>query len=113
MAEPTTFPEANKILARPASMTDEECVSLPVFTDGQTCISRWQPSADDLERLVRGAPIWVWVISGATQPPIAITTESPFQPTACTCPTPTDACRSYCPSRAVLSFCGHKEECHG
>lgn len=78
MANPTTFPQVNVTLSRPADMTPEECDSLPIFTDGKVCISRWEPTVDDLERLVRGAPVWLWVWSGATQPAVCVSTESPF-----------------------------------
>lgn len=37
--KPSKFPEANKLLLKPGSMTDEECASLPVWTDGEMCIS--------------------------------------------------------------------------
>lgn len=64
MAEPTPFPQANLELVRPASMTEEECASLPVYrsADPQAFISCWRPTVEDLERLVQGA----------------VTTENPF-----------------------------------
>jgi hypothetical protein len=79
MAEPTTFPQANLELIRPATMTAEECSSLPVYrsAEPQAFISCWRPTAEDLERLVRGGAIWVRVI-GSSHPPIAVTTENPF-----------------------------------
>jgi hypothetical protein len=60
-------------------MTEAECASLPVFrsVEPQAFISCWRPSAEDLERLVRGASIWVWVF-GNEHPPIAVSTENPF-----------------------------------
>lgn len=74
------FPEKNCDLGRPPGMTAEECNSLPVWRDGKQCISCWQP--DDAERaaIAAGAPIWLYVIGGATQPPVALTTISPFLP---------------------------------
>ena len=80
MAEPTTLPEANLMLGRPSNMTEAECSSLPVHvtTAPRQFISRWQPTADDLERLVRGEPIWIHVF-GEGHPPIAVTTENPFK----------------------------------
>ena len=69
------FNEANKDLLRPSNMTDEECKTLPVFTDGHTCISKWKMSwLERLHCLFRGY-VWVYVRSGATQPPICITAE--------------------------------------
>ncbi len=37
--KPIKFKEANKDLLKPEGMTDKECGSLPVFNDGQQCIS--------------------------------------------------------------------------
>jgi hypothetical protein len=51
--EPMKFEQANKELLKPQGMTDEECGSLPVFTDGKECIS-----------------LWLSVYSGQTQPPV-------------------------------------------
>lgn len=80
MAEPTMFPQANMLLGRPASMTEDECASLPVFRCEQprVFISRWQPTVDDLERLVRGEPIWIHVY-GDGHPPVAVSTEDPWR----------------------------------
>ena len=67
------FPEANKVLKA------DECNDLPVFSDGQQCISCWQPSKDDIARIVEGGPVWLHVLSGVTQPPVLLSTEYPFQ----------------------------------
>lgn len=40
--EATKFPQANKNLSKPDSMTDEECSNLWIFTDGKQCISCWK-----------------------------------------------------------------------
>lgn len=36
------FKEANKNLSKPENMTDEECGSLWVYSDGRQCISCWR-----------------------------------------------------------------------
>lgn len=76
--QPSTFPEANGTLTKPAGMTDDECGSLPIFTDGKMCLSRWRPSWRERLAVAFGAPIWLWVWSGRTQPPVALQTERPF-----------------------------------
>ena len=80
--KPTAFPEQTIVLQRPAGMTEEQCGTLAVFTDGDHCISRWAPSWKERLLLVLGAPVWLWVWSGRTQPPVAVTVavtvDSPF-----------------------------------
>ena len=70
--EPMKFLQANKNLLKPVGMTDEECGSLPVFTDGKECISLWKMTwRERLSALLFGK-VWLWVISGQTQPPVAL-----------------------------------------
>ncbi|HYD00312.1 MAG TPA: hypothetical protein VEB22_03730 [Phycisphaerales bacterium] len=75
---PVRFPEMNTVLTPPTGMPD--CGELPSFRDGRQCISCWQP--DDAERaaIAAGAPVWLVVVSGKTQPPVAVTSVSPFLP---------------------------------
>ena len=73
--QPVKFEEANKNLLKPASMTDEECASLWVFTDGQQCVSRWQLSWRDRLRVLWYGHIWLSVHSGQTQPPVRLDSE--------------------------------------
>lgn len=79
MATPTDFPQVNVRLGKPEGMTDAECTPLPAHRSLQPrCfVSCWRPTVEDLERLVRGAPIWVYVY-GDGHPPLAVTTEDPF-----------------------------------
>ena len=70
--EPTNFEQANKNLLKPEGWTDEECGSLPVFTDGKECISLWKMTwRERLSALFFGT-IWLFVHSGYTQPPVAL-----------------------------------------
>jgi len=70
--KPITFPEATAELARPANMTDEECAPLPIFRDNGAYISCWAMTwRERLSALLHGR-IWVWVLSGQTQPPIGL-----------------------------------------
>jgi len=67
---PADFPEVTKILGKPESMTDEECSPLPVWSDGETCVSCWKLSfAQRINVLIHGK-VWLGVLFGATQPPV-------------------------------------------
>jgi hypothetical protein len=68
--KPTKFKEANKDLLKPQGMTDEQCGSLPVFTDGNQCISHWQLTWKERFQVLFFGKIWLGVISGQTQPPV-------------------------------------------
>ena len=69
---PTTFKEKNRTLTRPVDMTDEQCSSLDVYTDGETCVSSWRMTLRErLSALIFGR-CWIGVRSGQTQPPIWI-----------------------------------------
>ena len=70
--EPQKFPQANKDLLKPEGWTDEECETLPVYTDGQQCISLWKLTwAERFSALFFGK-VWLYVHSGHTQPPVAL-----------------------------------------
>ncbi len=68
--EPKNFKYANVTLAKPADMTDEECGSLPVFTDGRVCISLWKMSWRERLSALFFGNLWIFVHSGYTQPPV-------------------------------------------
>ena len=70
--KPTTFKESNKTLLRPDNMTDEECSSLDVYVDGKKCLSCWRMSIRERICALIVGKVWVWVLSGNTQPPIAL-----------------------------------------
>jgi hypothetical protein len=70
--KPTTFKEQNKTLLKPDNMTDEECTSLPVYTDDKQCISCWRMSIKERLSALLFGKVWVWVLSGKTQPPIVL-----------------------------------------
>jgi hypothetical protein len=73
--KPIKFDQANRDLLKPDSMTDEECASLPVFTDGQVCISLWRPTLLERISLLLFGRLWLYVLSGNTQPPVSILIE--------------------------------------
>jgi hypothetical protein len=69
---PLEFEQQQVTLAKPDSMTDEECGPLPIYSDGQYCVSLWQMSwRERLSSLFFGRA-WLWVYSGETQPPVAL-----------------------------------------
>ena len=70
--EPMKFLQANKNLLKPVGMTDEECGSLPVFTDGKECISLWKMTWRERLSALFFGKVWLWVMSGQTQPPVAL-----------------------------------------
>jgi len=70
--EPINFDEMNHKLLKPDNMTDEECSSLPIYTNGEVCVSKWKMTFKErLHCLFRGF-VWVSVLSGVSQPPISI-----------------------------------------
>jgi hypothetical protein len=78
--EPVKFTEANKNLLKPSEMTDEECASLWVFSDGQQCVSRWRLTLRDRLRVLWYGHVWLSVHSGFTQPPVRLdSTKTVFQ----------------------------------
>lgn len=86
--KPIKFPEANKILLKPNSMTDEECRSLWVHTDGEQCISCWKLSFKQRLSALLFGRIWLSVHSGFTQPPVWVACEkTPFIKATCENPT--------------------------
>ena len=73
--KPTKFEQSNRTLLRPSNMTDDECSSLDVYTDDNQCISCWRLSwRERLSALLFGK-VWVYVLSGNTQPPIVLVCE--------------------------------------
>ena len=70
--KPIKFEEQTKILSRPKSMTDEECGSLAIFSDGKVCLSCWKMGFKERLKALIFGKIWVQVYSGKTQPPIAL-----------------------------------------
>ena len=69
---PIKFPEANKNLLKPKNMTDEECGSLWVYSDGEQCISCWKMTFKQRLSALFFGKVWLSVLSGHTQPPVWI-----------------------------------------
>lgn len=64
------FKEANKNLLKPESMTDEECGSLWVYSDGRQCISCWRLTWKERIKALLFGKVWLSVLSGYSQPPV-------------------------------------------
>jgi hypothetical protein len=75
MMNPMYFERATKVLEPPEGMTNKECGILPVFTDGEQCVSLWSMSLRERLSALFFGRVWVMVLSGTTQPPIAISAE--------------------------------------
>lgn len=72
---PVQFKYANRMLAPPDVEYSENVAridSLPVWSDGEQCVSCWQMSLRErLSALVFGR-VWLSLLSGATQPPACV-----------------------------------------
>lgn len=60
-------------MTKPKNMTDEECGSLWVFTDGCQCVSCWKLTWRQRLNILLHGTIWMGVLSGGTQPPVWMT----------------------------------------
>lgn len=72
--KPIQFPEAIKDLQPSGKKYSENVVGvmpLPIWTDGEQCVSLWQLSIVERLAVLWNGTIWVQVLSGNTQPPIA------------------------------------------
>nr|DAS28192.1 MAG TPA: hypothetical protein [Caudoviricetes sp.] len=77
--KPIDFKQSTKVLQRSADMTDDECSSLPVWSDGMQCVSCWKPSLSERISLVFGGQVWLGVASGGTQPPVFLSGKNVFK----------------------------------
>lgn len=77
--KPIKFPQANRVLQRPANMSENECEPLHVWSSDQQCISCWKPSVKERLNILFGGKVWLGVLSGGTQPPVYVVSEKLFQ----------------------------------
>jgi hypothetical protein len=73
---PIPFPESNGVLGAPEGTS--ECDPLPIFRTGEAIISKWELNAEEMAEIAKTGLIYVWVHSPVTQPPISLSTSSPF-----------------------------------
>jgi hypothetical protein len=64
---PTTFDGFNSIYKGTAEFP---CEDLPAKRDGKTVVTRWLPSAEELQRMARGGAVELTIFGG--QPPVAM-----------------------------------------
>lgn len=76
--KPIDFPQSTKVLQRPSTMTDKECASLHVWSDGNQCVSCWKPTFKERLNILFGGKVWLGVLSGKTQPPVFVSGERVF-----------------------------------
>lgn len=72
--KPIVFEESNVKLTKPEGMTDEECGTLAVYTDGIQCASCWKMSIKERISALIFGKVWLVVLSGKTQPPVCLET---------------------------------------
>jgi hypothetical protein len=81
---PVDFPQAVKTLGPPQGAGS--CGGLRVWTDGEVCVSAWMPTEEERAKIAAGEPVFLWVMFGSTQPPVAIEVGSPFEASELTTP---------------------------
>jgi len=69
---PITFNGWNKNLTKPEGWTDEECNTLPVFSDGQMCVSKWRMTWRERFHCLFKGFVWLTVHNGESQPPVLL-----------------------------------------
>lgn len=71
--KPIKFEEQTAVLHKPVSMTNKECGALPVWTNGEMCVSCWKLTFRERIKALFLGKIWLYVHSGeATQPPVSL-----------------------------------------
>lgn len=71
---PKNFKQANRILKGPDGSDIQD---LPSYTDGQQCISCWALTWRERLTLLLTGRVWLYVMSGHTQPPVCVSAEEP------------------------------------
>lgn len=77
--KPIDFKQSTKVLQRSSDITDDECASLPVWSDGMQCVSCWKPSLSERILVAFGGKVWLGVASGSTQPPVFLSGKNVFK----------------------------------
>lgn len=77
--KPIDFKQSTKVLQKPSTMTDKECASLHVWSDGKQCVSCWKPTLKERINILFGGKVWLGVLSGGTQPPVFVAGSNVFK----------------------------------
>lgn len=80
--KPIDFKHANRTLQKLANMTDEECAPLKVWTDEKECVSSWKLTWRERISALLFGKVWLFVLSGGTQPPVALSCKKTIFETA-------------------------------
>lgn len=75
MAQPVEFDGVNSRLGPPKGMDELEVQTLPVFSNGQVCISCWELSDEELAYVIATRRVYLSVMFGSTQPPCFVGSE--------------------------------------
>lgn len=73
--KPITFKYANRNLqpsGKEYSANVESVIALPVWTDGEMCVSCWQMSLIDRLKALFVGRVWLAILSGESQPPVLV-----------------------------------------
>jgi hypothetical protein len=75
MSEPVAFTGHNMTLAPPKG--SKNVGTLPIFRNGLCCVSCWQLTKEELAEVIASdGKVFITVMSGATQPPIYVGSET-------------------------------------
>ena len=66
------FLEQTKLLGPPRGVSNKDCGTLPVFCDGQQCISKWELNEEEKKHVAEKGYIWLRIWAGNSQPPVMI-----------------------------------------
>lgn len=74
--KPIRFNEANKCLSKPNNMTDKQCSSLWVYSNGRECVSCWKLTIKERIKALIFGKVWLSILSGQTQPPVWLSVDN-------------------------------------
>ena len=72
---PINFPTSDGVLGAPRNWDADlhgPCEGLPVQRIDGSCVSCWRVNWRERLAILLGKPIWLWVTSGDTQPPVSL-----------------------------------------
>ena len=71
---PIKFRHANLTLKGPKGGNIQD---LPAWSNGTYCVSCWRMTWRDRLTALFSGKLWLWVMSGRTQPPVVLSVEDP------------------------------------
>lgn len=78
---PVTFPEVNQVLAPSGKQYSADVVEvkgLPIFTNGEQCVSRWSLTWRERLAVLWHGHVWLALLSGKTQPSVVLTADKTY-----------------------------------